>query len=104
MNARQRSALADALLGAGATLILLFSTADARGGVMALAIGIALVVVGVAMLWGTPRPELRTRMLASVAGLLVGFGGAIGGRGMWLSIGVGAFLLAGILLQVRTRR
>lgn len=99
MNRRQRGALADAILAAGATIILLFSTTAARFGWLALAGGIALVVVGAALLWGTPRPPLRTRMLASVAGLLIGFGVASAsvGAGAAFSIGAGALLLFGVM-------
>lgn len=97
MNRRQRGALADAILAAGATIILLFSTTGARFGWIALAGGVALVVVGAALLWGTPRPPLRTRMLSSIAGLLVGFGIASGGQGAAFSVGAGALLLLGVL-------
>lgn len=101
MNRRQRGALADATLAAGATILLLFSTTGARFGWLALAGGIALVVLGGALLWGTPRPPLRTRMLSSIAGLLLGFGMAsVGvGAGAAFSIGAGALLLLGVLVM-----
>jgi hypothetical protein len=97
MNLRQRSALADTTLAAGATVLLLYSTASAHGGWPALAAGIVLVLAGIAMLWGTPRPDLHSRMLASVAGLFLGYGAALlGTLGAWVSLGAGALLLLGL--------
>ena len=102
MNRRQRGALADTSLAAGATLLLLYSTASARGPfpffpVLALAVGIVLVVVGIALLWGTPRPTLRARMLPSVAGLFIGFGAGLGRTtGGFVSVLCGALLLLGL--------
>ena len=106
MNRRQRSAVADAVLAAGATIILLQSTTGGRFGWAGLAAGILLVVAGAALLWGTPRPTLRSRMLASVAGLLVGFGAATMGSaaGAWLALACGLALLLGVLRAVRRVR
>lgn len=97
--------LADAALGAGATILLLFSTDNAAGGIGALVAGIALVLAGIVLLWGTPRPDLRTRMLASVGGLLMGYGLAIVamGVGAWLSLGAGAAILGALWLRLRDR-
>jgi hypothetical protein len=93
---RQRGALADAVLAAGATILLLLSTSAAAGrGVLVL--GIALVVAGIGLLWGTPRPVLAARLLASVAGLLMGFGIAVGGAGRWVALAAGAVLLLAVL-------
>ena len=100
---KQRGVAADASLGAGATILLLFSTDNAGGGVAALVGGIVLVTSGIFLLWGVPRPDLRTRMLASVAGLFLGFGAATIalGPGAWLAIGAGAFMLAVLWLRLR---
>lgn len=95
MNRRQRGALADATLAAGATVLLLVSTSAATGR-FALALGILLVLVGIALLWGTPKPILGTRLLASVSGLLVGFGAITPGAGRWVALGTGVVLLAAV--------
>ena len=104
MNRRQRGVLADASLGAGATVLLLYSTDNTLGGVGALAAGVVLVIAGIILLWGVPRPDLRTRMLSSVAGLFVGYGFAtIGlGPGAWLALGTGVLMIA--MLWVRLAR
>lgn len=96
MNRRQRGIIADATLAAGATILLLLSTSATSGRAM-LVLGVALVVLGIGLLWGTPRPLLRARLLASVAGLLLGFGVAVGGAGRWVALGAGALLLLGVV-------
>lgn len=103
MNRKQRGVLGDALLGAGATLILLYSTTAAARGYVALGAGIILVVAGIVLLWGVPRPDLRTRLLSSTAGLFVGFGLATLGTGVgsYLALAAGVALLLGVWRAVR---
>lgn len=110
MDRHQQSALADAMLGAGATLLLLYTTSNERGLIssapkVALVAGILLVFTGIAFLWGTPRPDLRTRMLASVAGLFIGFGLAVFGTpGAWVALPAGALLFFGVWRAIGKRR
>lgn len=103
MKPSQRGVIADATLACGATLVLLFSTDDGRGGLVALWGGLALVIVGAALLWGVPRPRARTRLLAGSAGILVGFGLATIGSGASsaAAIGGGILLLLGIIALSR---
>jgi len=106
MNQRQKGVVADAALGAGATILLLYSTDNSGGGLGALVGGIALVVAGIILLWGVPRPDLRTRMLSSVAGLFVGYGLATIaiGPGAWLALGSGIFMLAVLWVRLAAKR
>lgn len=98
MTPRQRAAIADAMLAAGATVLLLYSTASDRAW-WALVVGIVLVLVGMGLLWGTPRPTLGARLVASVAGLLLAFGASIFGQGpgAWFALVAGGALLLGVL-------
>lgn len=97
MNRRGRAAIADATLAAGATILLLDRSA------VSLALGVACIVAGLALLWGTPRPDLTSRMLASVAGLLVGFGYVVGGTGRWVAALTGLVLLTSLLARLSRR-
>lgn len=95
MNAgHARGRIADATLAAGATILLLYATTGPRGWVVG---GIALVLLGAALLWATPRPALATRMMASIAGLLFAFSTALDGPGRIVAAGSGALLLVGVL-------
>lgn len=98
MHVGQRTAIADATLAAGATVLLLYSTASDRAW-WALALGIGLVIVGAALLWGTPRPRLAARLVASLAGLLLvaGLGSLAAGWGAWVAVAAGVALLLGVL-------
>lgn len=98
---RQRGVIADALLGAGATVLLLQATL-ARSP-WRIALGLGLVVAGVAFLWGVPRPTLRLRMLSSIAGLLLGFALATAesGTGAFVAFLAGIALLLGCLRVAR---
>lgn len=97
---RRRGVLADATIGAGATILLLQSTSASTRGVALTVAGVALVVVGLALLWGVPRPSFRLRMVSSLAGLLFGYAVvAPEGPATWLAVAGGVVMLAGLLAR-----
>lgn len=101
-----RGTLADAAIAAGATLLLLFSTAPLTlAPALALGVGVAFVLAGAAMLWSVPRPALTARLLASLAGLLLGYGAATWGTaGAWVALAAGGTLLVGIVRPAPSSR
>lgn len=107
---RRRGVVADALLGAGATLLLLQATLERSA--WRITLGALLVLAGATLLWGVPRPTLRLRMLSSIAGLLLGFGLATAGSGVGsfvaflsgLALLLGCLRVAGGARVVRRRR
>lgn len=103
MNTFQRGIIADALVAAGATLLLLTSTARATRSWIFIAVGIALVLAGLALQWGVPRPTFRLRMMSSLVGLLAGYAiVAPEGPASWLAIATAVVLLAGLLSRARS--
>lgn len=101
----RRGVLADATVAAGATILLLQS-ASASGRSVALTVaGVALVVVGLALLWGVPRPTFGRRTSSSFAGLLFGYAVvAPEGPGTYIAVTAGVLLLGGTLYRVRSPR
>lgn len=67
---KARGLLGDALVACGATLVLLAAPTRAAFPIVG---GFALILVGAGLLWGVPPPPVRVRMMAGVAGLLIGF-------------------------------
>lgn len=103
-RARQRGVVADAMLGAGATVLLLQGVRGASA--WTIAVAVLLLVAGAALLWGVPRPTFRLRMTASLAGLLLGFAIATAesGTGAFVSFLTGIALLMGCLGAARGSR
>ena len=103
--AAQRGVVADATIAAGATILLLQSTSATQRSLLLTIVGVALVVVGLALLWGVPRPSFRLRTASSAAGLFLGYAVvAPEGPATWASVAIGVVLLAGILHRSRPSR
>lgn len=101
----QRGVLADATLGAGATMLLLQSTSASQRSVALTVVGILLVVVGLVLLWGVPRPSFGRRTASTLAGLFIGFAVvASEGLASWGAMAFGVLLLAGLLVRARPPR
>lgn len=101
----QRGVIADAMLAAGATVLLLQSTSASTRSWVLTGVGVALVLVGLGLLWGVPRPSFRRRTAASLAGLSLGYAVvAPEGAATWAAVALGVLLLAGILHRVRPSR
>lgn len=101
---RQRGAIADAMLGMGATILLLQSASGSTRSYVLTGIGAALVLVGLALLWGVPRPSYRRRIAASLAGLFAGYAVvAPEGPASWWAIVAAVLLLGGVLVRAGRR-
>lgn len=101
----QRGVLADATLGAGATMLLLQSTSATPRSWILTGLGVALVVMGLALLWGVPRPSFRLRTASSLSGIFFGYAiVAPEGPATWAAVAFGVLLLGGILHRVRPSR
>ena len=99
---RQRGVVADATLAAGATVLLLQSTSASTRSVAFTVAGVVLIVVGLALLWGVPRPSFRLRTASSMAGLLLGNAlVAPEGPASWLAAAAGAIMIGGLVARVR---
>ena len=104
INRTQRGVIADATLAGGATVLLLQSTSASTRSVVFTVAGVVLVVVGLALLWGVPRPSFRLRTVSSLAGLLFGYAlVAPEGPGTFAAVAAGVLLLGGALHRVRAR-
>lgn len=101
---RQRGVGADATIACGATVLLLQSTSTSSRSVAFTIAGVVLVLVGVALLWGVPRPGYRLRIVSSLAGLLFGYAlVAPEGVGTLIAVAAGVLLLGGALHRARRR-
>ncbi|HET6405881.1 MAG TPA: hypothetical protein VFH78_14655 [Candidatus Thermoplasmatota archaeon] len=100
----QRGVLADATIATGATVLLLQSTSATTRSIAFSVAGALLVVVGLALLWGVPRPGFRLRALSSLCGLLFGYAlVAAEGPGTAVAVIGGVLLLATLLHRARER-